>query len=195
MQATGAILAGGKSSRMGTPKSLLEIQGKTVVEHIRDTLEKICSEVIIIANDVPAHEIFGVPVYADLTKDKGPLGGLEAALFHGNYENLFIAACDMPYIDPRVYLSLARQLNKADAAIPIHDGRFHPLSGIYTKSILESVQELLKADSLSMRSLFSRIDVQYVEQFPGIDEQALQKHFFNMNTPEDYQQAKTLLEP
>ncbi|MFD1360515.1 molybdenum cofactor guanylyltransferase [Lentibacillus salinarum] len=190
MQTCGVILSGGRSSRMGTNKSLLDIDGKTAIEQIANELKKCSHETAVITNEPAIYEFLGLNLYQDRYQDKGPLAGIESALHHVDADVYFFAACDMPFIHQGVYRHLWQAMNGADAVIPIHNDRMHPLSGIYTKNVLPHIQMLLEHDERKIRALFEHIDVHYVTDYDGIAKQMVDKHFFNMNYPAQFEEAK-----
>jgi len=193
MGVSAAILAGGKSSRMGTNKSLLLLDGKSVIERISNSLQDMCNECFIIANDQKPYEQLGMPIYQDDHPGQGPLAGLEAALIHAKSDLVLLAACDMPFADPAVYRLLLDQLGGADAAVPVYAGRMHPLSGLYRKTALPAVQSCLEQGNLRMKSFLNLIQTKELSHFPELGPDILDKHFFNMNTPEEYEAAKRIL--
>lgn len=192
MLTCGVVLAGGQSSRMGTNKSLLPINGKAAIVHIVDELVYCVDEVIIIANETKPYEFLQKEIFADRYSNYGPLAGLESALFHQKADLYFLAACDMPFVSCQVYNFLAEQIDQHDAVIPIYEGREHPLAGVYRKSILPHVQQQIQQKNLRMNSFHSAIKVKYVETYGDLDTNLLDKHFFNMNNPEQYETAKRL---
>lgn len=95
-EVNGYVLAGGKSSRMGQDKALLELAGKPLVLLAVEKLRRVCAEVHILGNR-PELEAYA-PVIRDRHKGCGPLGGIEAALLHSTKDwNLFMAV-DMPFL-------------------------------------------------------------------------------------------------
>lgn len=92
----GYVLAGGKSSRMGTDKALLELGGTPLVRHAVKKLQRVCMDVRVLS-DNPEFEPFA-PLVHDLHPGCGPIGGMEAALTHSAFAwNLFLAV-DMPFL-------------------------------------------------------------------------------------------------
>jgi molybdopterin-guanine dinucleotide biosynthesis protein A len=126
----------------------------------------------------------------DRYRNKGPLAGLETALFHRDADVYMIAACDMPFIDQQVYTFLLDQLEQYDAVIPIHENRLHPLTGIYRRSAMPAIQQQLDKNDLKVRSIFDHIRVNYVRDYGTIPNDILTRHFFNMNDQVQYEQAK-----
>jgi molybdopterin-guanine dinucleotide biosynthesis protein A len=98
----GYVLAGGKSSRMGRDKALLELAGKPLVLHAVVKLRRVCMEVSVLGNDLALDAY--APLVRDLHPGCGPMGGMEAALLHSRYDwNLFLPV-DVPFL-PTTYLS------------------------------------------------------------------------------------------
>lgn len=186
----GIILSGGKSSRMGENKALLPLGSKKVIEHIYTELKNCCDEVAVVANDPSAYAFLTSNIISDRFPGKGPLAGLETALFHKKADAYIFSACDTPLIKSEVYEHLFSQIRDYEAAVPVFDGQTHPLSGIYRRSILNAVKQRLNKDELKVKSFFTDIHVNYVDDFDSISNETLQQHFFNMNTPSDYEKAK-----
>jgi molybdopterin-guanine dinucleotide biosynthesis protein A len=97
----GYVLAGGRSSRMGRDKALLELVGKPLVLHAVVKLRRVCIDVSILGSD-PALDAYA-PLVKDLHPGCGPIGGMEAALLHSRHDwNMFLPV-DMPFV-PSAYL-------------------------------------------------------------------------------------------
>ncbi|WP_106497454.1 molybdenum cofactor guanylyltransferase [Lentibacillus sp. Marseille-P4043] len=190
MKSCGVILSGGKSTRMGKNKSLLPLQNKPVIEHVAEELMKCSDEVVVVTNEPSAYKFLHVPLIEDRYVNKGPLAGLDTALYHQEADIFLIAACDMPFINQYVYAYLIDQLNQYDAVVPIFENQMHPLAGIYRKSVLPTIQHQLMNDNRKVRGILDHIQVNYVHHFATISAEILTKHFFNMNYPMQYDQAK-----
>jgi molybdenum cofactor guanylyltransferase len=92
----GYVLAGGKSSRMGSDKALLELAGKPLVLHATTKLRRVCAEVSVLGGDA-ALERFA-PLVRDLHPGCGPLGGIEAALGSSKYDWNLVLPVDVPFL-------------------------------------------------------------------------------------------------
>jgi molybdopterin-guanine dinucleotide biosynthesis protein A len=102
----GYVLAGGKSSRMGRDKALLELAGKPLVRHAVKKLRRVCMDVRILSGNPELAEY--APIVPDLHPGCGPLGGMEAALVHSIFEwNLFLPV-DMPFLPSAFVLGWLR---------------------------------------------------------------------------------------
>ncbi|MEH7390121.1 molybdenum cofactor guanylyltransferase [Bacillus sp. JJ1503] len=191
MQVTGIIMAGGRSSRMGTNKALLPIGGKTVIERIVQELSKIVSDLVIVTNTFEDYQFLGLPMVQDHWKDMGPLAGIHAGLSASSTEKNLIVACDMPFISSQVGDILLTFLDDYQVAVPDVSDQLHPLFAAYRKDTLGEVQQSLQNQELRIRQFFKHTKTKYVT------EACLQKHhyhyqeqhFFNMNHRDDFERA------
>jgi molybdopterin-guanine dinucleotide biosynthesis protein A len=97
----GYVLAGGKSSRMGRDKALLELGGKPLIEHAVIKLRRVCEDVQILSNRTELERF--APLVVDLHEGCGPMGGLEAALGHSRHTWSLFMPVDMPFL-PSAFL-------------------------------------------------------------------------------------------
>src|ERR1035441_7897306 len=93
---SGYVLAGGRSSRMGTDKALLQLAGKPLIAHAVAKLRRICTDVHILSPN-PALAAYA-PLVPDLHPSCGPVGGMEAALAHSTHDWSLILAVDLPFL-------------------------------------------------------------------------------------------------
>lgn len=124
---SGYVLAGGKSSRMGRDKALLELAGKPLVLRAVEKLRRVCAEVSILGNreELAAY----APVVRDLHEGCGPLGGIEAALAHSTKAWNLLMAVDMPFLPVGCLDAWVRCVTaKKDARVALFtvDGRPQP---------------------------------------------------------------------
>ncbi|MDQ0254881.1 molybdopterin-guanine dinucleotide biosynthesis protein A [Evansella vedderi] len=189
---TGIILAGGQSSRMGTNKALLNINGEKNIQRLTQELKKVTEKIMIITNEFPTYEFLNLEMAGDVFPGKGPLGGIHSGLLHSSSEwNIFVA-CDLPFFNHQIVNSFI-ELGKGstvDAIVPSINGRQHPLFAMYRSSILPAVEECLSQDRLRIKDLLNRISVYEVTERDlikiGFSEKEINEAFFNMNYPEDY---------
>ena len=93
---SGYVLAGGRSTRMGTDKALLQLAGKPLIAHAVAKLRRICADVHILSAN-PALAAYA-PLVADLQPGCGPVGGIEAALAHSQHDWNLILPVDVPFL-------------------------------------------------------------------------------------------------
>ena len=95
---TGIILAGGKSSRMGTDKGFVLYKNKSFVQHIIEALQPLVTEIIIVSNN-PDYDVFGIKRVNDIIENAGPLAGVYTGLHYSETENNLVISCDVPLIN------------------------------------------------------------------------------------------------
>jgi len=193
----GVILAGGRSSRMGTAKADLQFGGETLLEHAVHVVSKAVQPVVIVVGagqETPA--IPGVAVLRDEVPDGGPLVGLLAGLEwlsrHG-VEAAFATACDMPFLSAQVIREIAGELGDAEVAVPRRDGRWQPLAAVYSTSLIPRIQERLAGGRRSLIGLIEASRHREIEPslLAGVDPGGLA--LVNVNTPAEYEMALSRL--
>lgn len=191
MQATGIIMAGGRSSRMGTNKALLSIGGKTVIERIVTELSKIVSDIVIVTNTPEEYQFLGLPMIEDQWKDMGPLAGIHAGLTASRTEKNLVVACDMPFISAQLGGVLLNLLDDYQIAVPDISGQLHPLFAAYRKDTLGEISHSLQNQTLRIRQFFKHTNTKYVTEacLQKLQYHYQEQHFFNMNHPDDFARA------
>lgn len=202
MKVTGIIVAGGRSSRMGQDKALLEIDGATMLERTYTTLQQAAQRVVVVTRDNQGYGLSGMETVSDVFPGMGPLSGIHAGLSASTTEWGMVVACDMPFVQPEVLHDLLAVTKKwtelqgtrepaLQAVIPSMDGRIHPLLAVYHRSVLPSAEECLRSGRLRLTDWLDKLNVRYatVEDLPGVSEDMWHKAVFNMNNPQDYQLA------
>jgi molybdenum cofactor guanylyltransferase len=143
----GYVLAGGKSSRMGKDKALLELKGRTLARRAVTKLQRVCTDVQILSAR-PELEVFA-PLVRDIHEGCGPMGGLEVAFGHSRHDwNLFLPV-DMPFL-PTAFLDhwvrtvVARESGGARIAMFTVDGVPQPLFSMLHREVAVFVEEAMK---------------------------------------------------
>lgn len=179
---TGIILAGGKSSRMGTEKGLVEINHKKMIEYSIDQLKKVTENIIIISN-TNKYNYLKYPVYEDLIKDIGPIGGIYTGLCVSKTEYNIIVACDIPFIKSDIILSLIKNIKDYEIILPVEDDKKHPLCAIYSKKIKDRIKKLIDRNELKLQRILSYFNTKEI-LFAG------RTCFININTQEEVKNAE-----
>ncbi len=211
---SGVILAGGQSRRIGRDKAFLDLEGSTLIERVIEQVRKVCSEVIIVANDREAYAPFDARVVGDAFLGKGPLGGIFSGLQAAQEEYALAVACDMPFLNDALLRYLISLVPQADVIIPraqdpsgnpardqpaksrskplAKESELHPLHAVYSKTCLEPMRRRLLADDLRLISFHDAVAVRIVEPEQVDRFDPLHWSFFNINTPEDLERAHAL---
>jgi FdhD protein len=183
---TAVILAGGRSSRMGSNKALLPYRGGRFIEAIHRQLQDMFEEVLLVTNSPEQYAFLPCRKVADIFPGLGALAGLHAGLHHAATPRIFAVACDMPYLNDTLIRRLALVPTEADVVIPEGENGPEPLHALYGKGCLPFMAEALAADERRIISFFPRVRVRRLarEQVALIDTNF--DSFRNINTPDDY---------
>lgn len=179
---------------MGENKALLKINGKTVIERIKDSLASFTAQVIVVANKQEEYRFLGLPVVSDKWIEKGPLAGIEAGLSASSTPKNLIVASDMPFISVDLGRILLEELNSHQAAVPEMEGRLHPLFAAYRKDAKVAAEHALRNNQLRIREFLNKLDTAILrdEELKKRGFLAKDAYFLNMNHPDEYQQALKL---
>ncbi len=192
--ATAAILAGGKSTRMGTDKALLRLEGKSLVVRQVELLHAAFDSVLVVTNsDATRQALAGVRTVSDLLADQGPIGGLHAALKAATTEWTFVVGCDMPFVS----LDLARHLYELregyDLVAPLSEELIETMHTLYSERCVEAIERQIARGQRKLIRFFDdlrvlRVPVGVSRRF---DENL--RMFMNVNTPDEYEALKSIL--
>lgn len=180
-----AIMAGGKSSRMGTDKSFVLFQGQPMIERVLAQVADLGDELLLMTNHPAPYAYLGLPMFGDLFPDHGPLAGIYTAVTHAQHPHTLIVACDMPWLNRDLLRYLIDLRQTADLIVPRWDKYPEPLHAIYSKTCLEPMQEKLAAQQLKISGFFGRVRVRFVEREEIVRFDAHGRSFANINTPDE----------
>jgi molybdopterin-guanine dinucleotide biosynthesis protein A len=193
-KATGAILAGGASSRMGRDKLPLKVGDVALLDRVHNTLVSCCEDVLIIG--AKEHAFARTRLVSDLRPYRqGPLAGIEAGLLAARHLHVFVAAADMPFITSDLVKYLLSLLsNGVCAVVPDFGGRLHPLCAAYEREVRVVVSAALDRGVRSLSGLLEGLSrVRYVggEELQRFGDPELL--LMNVNSPEDLARARAVL--
>lgn len=198
---TGYLLAGGKSSRMGTDKAFLETGGETLLARAVRVLRPHCSRVKIVLNRSQTHFIERLPPDSehifDIFENRGAPGGIHAALHDCATRFAVILAVDLPFVTSEAIGKLAEISLSGDfsANVPCQpDGRRQPLCAVYrVPDCRPEIEKLLRQEtSPSVRDFLESLRVRLVEQSELTVDKTTDL-FFNLNNPADFRQISNPL--
>lgn len=191
-----AIIAGGKSVRMGSDKAFVKLAGKPLIQHVIERSRNLGQmETILIANQPERYRHLGLPVFSDVCPNKGSLGGIYTALTYAQSPHILVIACDMPFIKPELLRFMIAQIGgDIDIVVPRVGGYPQGLHAIYSQSCRQPIQEQLAANRLKVIRFYDRMRVRYLDEADYEPYDVDGRSFVNLNTPEELQQARKLLE-
>lgn len=182
------ILAGGENKRIPIVKSFIEIEGKTILDRQVECLRKIFKKVFINTNAPELYFSSGLPLLGDLFNKRGPLTGILSSLISIKEDEVFVIACDMPFIDEGL-IRYMMDNRGGSATVPIFRGRCESLFSIYTKGIIHKGLNRLMEEDISLNRFLKEIDVKYIneKEISAFDSKG--RSFININTFEDLKEV------
>ena len=181
-----AILAGGKSSRMGRNKPTLEIGGRTLLDRCADALRPIAAPILVVADTLDRYEPAGCRIIADLYPGAGPVGGIVTALAALGEGDHIVVACDMPFLRTGVLLLLlAAASDEYDAVAPWLETGPEPLCAVYRHTCIPLLEEFLNSGQRSARHALDTLRTRRVPESDLRQADPNLSSFINLNTPED----------
>jgi len=197
---TGVILAGGKSSRMGTNKALLKINGRTLIEQIAEFLKSLFPKVIVITNSPEEYMFIKIPIFQDVYKQRGPMGGIHSALVNSETENIFVVPCDAPFINKEIIEKILSTSSNHKIKICHAAGFLQPLTGVYSKEHLNEFETWLRGNESDHETIAEIKQCKigdFVKQLGceiiNFDESESRQAFENINTPKEFAAAQKQL--
>ena len=173
----GFILAGGRSTRMGTDKALLDWHGGTLLRHMVDLLRHATNDVQVVGRDL----------LPDHSPGLGPLSGIATALRITSTDNNLILAVDLPLLTENflTYLRASAEHSKRPM-LACKIGSHFPLCLGIRRELLPEIQGRLLSGDLSVHGLIEKAKAEIISESQLLEHGFESAMFRNLNTPEDY---------
>ena len=191
---TTIVLAGGASTRMGTPKALLPFGTETLIERVTRRLAEVSAEVIVVAGShvrLPALPR-SVRVLEDETPLQGPVAGILYGLRAASYETSFVCGCDHPLLAPAIARLLVEQ-SSGDGAVAVWKGRLQPLVAAYQRHVADVAEAMLARGERRARALVENARLVRVLPEQWITADPSGRSFLDVDTPDAYADVLRLL--
>jgi FdhD protein len=186
---TAAVLAGGRSMRMGVDKTMLPVDGETLLARVVEAVSSVCAHTVVVTNrpeqageaGLPA----GVPVLVDEVAFQGPLGGLVSALKDAPDDWVLAVAADMPWLEPDLVRALWAAHDGAQVVVPLTEKGTEPLLALYHRDCLPVARRVLESGRRRIVAMFPELRVVEIpiEDLRAADPRL--RSLINVNTPED----------
>ncbi|MBA0124815.1 NTP transferase domain-containing protein [Haloechinothrix sp. YIM 98757] len=213
--AAGIVLAGGRSSRMGTSKAALEWHGSTLLRQVTGVLDRAVTGPVIVvrAPDQKLPELDPrVVVREDPEEGHGPMQGLAVGLdaAHTYAETAFVCSTDLPFLHAAFVHTVLRgfQLDREhgeeapiDVVLPLVHGYRQPMAAGYRTGLAPLVAQQLRAGQHKPAQLFEHCRVRRLTDEELLADPNLARadpgleSVVNVNTPEDYERARARQAP
>lgn len=179
-----AILAGGRSTRFGTPKSLASVGTEQLIDYAVRLARAIAAEPMVIVSPLAGSVTVPVSVYYDLIQDLGPVGGIYTALTVSARPWVAVLPCDMPLLRPEVYAQLYANRSETRPVVAQSGQGLEPLVSLWPVSIQPRLAKAIRTDQLALFKLLRELDARVIHISERPDDG--QQFFLNINTPEDF---------
>lgn len=204
MRSAGIVLAGGRSSRMGTSKAALEWQGSTLLARAVGVLARSVDGPVVVVG-APGQELPDVAaeVARDPVEGRGPLQGIGAGLaaVAQRADRAFVCSVDLPFLHPAfVTAVLAQLVEGVDVALPVVDGYHQPLAAAYRTALAPRIDTLLAAGQVRPAMLFAQVAVRRLGPTDLLADAALAaadpglRSLRDVDSPEEYEAARSELQ-
>ncbi|HEX2102364.1 MAG TPA: NTP transferase domain-containing protein [Solirubrobacteraceae bacterium] len=200
--AAGIVLAGGRSSRMGTPKAALEWHGSTLLRRVVGIVARAVDGPVVVVR-APGQELPTLPedveVVQDAREGRGPLQGLAAGLaaVREAAPVAYASSTDVPLLHPRFVRRVVAAIDdEVDVALPHVGGFPQPLAAAYRTALADTIERLIAEDRMRPAFLFEACRVRRLDQAALLDDPALAAldpaldSVLNLNEPGDYEAAR-----
>ena len=190
------VLAGGKSKRFGEDKSHTQLGSKILIDYILSEIINDFNEVIIVANDPIKHLSSNkITKIEDYKKDLGPLGGVLSAMKwvkdnHKKYQWIVTFPSDTPFFKISVLNEFFNKINKKESELFFmkFNEKRHNIFGLWSMDLIDQLEKDLENGSRKVEKWANDIGVKTINMsFEKEDP------FFNINTKEDLEKAKKIL--
>ncbi len=199
---TGVVLAGGRSTRMGSNKALIKIKGKEMLSWVVEGLNPLVSEIIVVAKDESAQSSYrkivphSVKVFTDIMELDGPLVGMYTAFLECKSDYAYVHPIDSPVINKGVVQYLFQKAEGYDASIvKWEDGTIEPMHAVYNvRASLAGAKLALDHEDSSAKVLANRLEnVNYipVDDLRKFDDKLVS--LLNVNTPQELDSIASFL--
>jgi molybdopterin-guanine dinucleotide biosynthesis protein A len=179
-----AIMAGGKSTRMGQDKAWIELDGEPLITRVARVLGEVADEVIVVAND-PRYETLGLRVVRDKYPQGGALGGIATGVGAAAHDTVLVAACDMPFLSAELWRLLLGHAGEADVVIPRVAAEYETMHALYAKTCLPHMARAIAENRLRVISFFDAVSVKAIDEPELRTVDPTFRAFTNVNTPEE----------
>jgi molybdopterin-guanine dinucleotide biosynthesis protein A len=208
MTRRGFLQAGGGSTRFGTDKALAKLAGKTMIQRTADLLASVCDEVTIVAT-AAKYENLPWPLIADHWPGEGPLGGILTALLstndldsgtrladYGTRSFALIVSCDMPFLTQKFLSFLWNRTSQSQAQVVVPESRngLEPLCACWRADAVIAAQGAFDSGIRKVTEAMKHLTMEVLDESSWKRFDTDNRLFWNMNTPEDYQEARRILE-
>jgi molybdopterin-guanine dinucleotide biosynthesis protein A len=202
----GFILAGGASRRFGRDKALVEYDGEPLIGRLYRILQAVTAGNVRIIGDRVRYAHVGAQCIPDRWPGEGPLGGIITALMATRAADAanakseqaspsLIIGCDMPFLtaDWLQYLASHAIASKAEVVVPESNYGLEPLCACWRVSAAPALTRMFESGVRRVTDAMKQVPMEVLDAADWKRFDNLNRLFWNMNTPADYEEAIRML--
>lgn len=187
-----AILAGGRSRRMGRDKAGLEWGKMSLARHIYDLTRPLFDEFFFVSSHHTRIEGIDAPFIRDALPREGPMVGIVSALMHAESHYVFVLGCDMPFITAQAIRFMIDQVGGEDIIVPRTEKGYEPLHAIYGRSCLSAMLTWIAKGQRRLTGVFPFLTLKVLGDMPVFRRDGI-SIFTNINTEEELVHARSFM--
>lgn len=191
----GVVLAGGCNTRFPIQKGFIKVDGASIIDRDIAILRSIFRKVMISTNMPEAFFRLGIPLIGDVLPSRGPMSGIYTALINSGGSSVFVAACDMPFINSSIISLLCdkhigHDKDCYEATVPVFNGKPQPLLAIYDYTVLPALEREILTGRTALRPFLNEIRTCYIDDndVRAVDPEG--RSFININTVDDFETVR-----
>ena len=191
------VLAGGRSKRFGEDKNLIKLEGKTLLEHVLSKISKKFKEILIVSShNQEIKKIDNVTIIPDCVDDFGPLAGVLSSMKwvkenKKQYKWVATFPSDTPFFEISIIEEYKKRTNLNDSLLYFikSNNKRHNIFGLWSIDLIETLEnDLIKNNFRKVERWANKIGVKTIDiEMKKFDS------FFNINTKEDFEEAKVII--
>lgn len=193
LHVTGAVIAGGRSSRLGRDKALLQIDGETLLARAVRLVGQVCAETIVVGPRERAGVVPATRVVPDEQPGIGPLGGIASALRATGRQHVLVVATDLPLLSVPLLRHMVALATEADVVIPRVAGRTQQLHAVYSARCLPYIDRQIASGDYKIDRFFPLVRVRELGEDDVQRFDPALHTFLNINTEADWEHVQSLL--
>lgn len=188
---TAIVLVGGRSRRQGRNKALEQFGGKSLIQHVIDSVSQVDDDILVVA--ASKSHLPKLDPRIRIVNDRYPVGGVLVGILTGlkasKSQYSLAVSCDMPFLNIDLIQYLTSVSRGFDAVIPRIGKMIEPLHAVYSRNCIDPIQAQIELGNLKISDVLDKSIVRYIERD---DPQHLS--FININSEEDLKKAKAMME-
>jgi molybdopterin-guanine dinucleotide biosynthesis protein A len=178
----------------GADKASLPLDGRRIIDRQIEVLRRVSDSIIVVGGEPGRFRDLDVRSVPDTFRDCGALGGIHSALLASSSPWTLVVACDMPFLSlPLLQRLVQPPATDVDMVLPRTLEGLQPLCAVYSARCADAIRSRIERGLLKAVSLAEDVRVEEIgpEELAAYDPDGLM--FVNVNTPHDYERAKTLI--